>query len=204
MTRRLPDFSEEVELPWPRAGDELFAPAPDAWLNAHLGPMRGDAYVIGYKSAGDVLVEHVARHELDADTLIFPVVFCYRQYLELLLKDVLADARVYFEIDDPVPTGHSLLVLWQPLRELLQRRWPTGSTEELDAVGDGLRQFDAVDRGSYGFRYATDPTGKVSLPNELSQINLRNLAEVIERIGTFLESCATVLIEEHNAADFGV
>lgn len=202
MNRSLPDFGDEVELPWPRPGDELFAPAGDHWMNAHVGPTRGAAYLIGYKSAGDVLVEHVARHELDADTLVFPIVFCYRQYLELLLKDVLREARVYFQVDDPVPNGHSLSVLWGPLRKLLERRWTSGSPEELDAVEDGLRQFDAVDRGSSAFRYATDIAGKASLPDDLSQINLRNLAEVIEHIGVFLESCATALIEELHAADY--
>jgi hypothetical protein len=202
MLRSAPDFGEDLELPWPRSGDELFVPADDRWMNAHIEGARGSAYVIGYKLAGDVLVDHVARHELDADTLVFPIVFSYRQYLELLLKDVLADARLYFNIDEAVPTGHPLLVLWRPLRKLLERRWPNGSPEELDAVGDGLRQFDAVDQGSFAFRYATDPAGKVSLPEGLSRINLRNLSEVIERIGVFLESCETALMEDRQTADW--
>lgn len=199
--RELPNFGDEVELPWPRADDELFAPAEDVWLNAHIGAFRGDSYTIGYKAAGDALVEHVARHEIDADTLVFPIVFCYRQYLELLLKGMLADARTYYSIDAAAPIGHSLLVLWEPLRVLFTRRWPDASGD-LDAVEDSLRQFDAVDRGSYAFRYATTPTGEMSLPVEFKQINLRNLGEVVERIGVFLDSSATVLIEEHGAADY--
>ena len=103
MSRSLPDFGEGVELPWPRAGDELFAPADDLRLSAHLGALRGESYTIGYKAAGDILVEHIMRHEIEADTLVFPIVFCYRQYLELLLKDVLADARRYYDINDSVP-----------------------------------------------------------------------------------------------------
>jgi hypothetical protein len=201
VPRSLPDFGDEVELPWPRAGDELFAPADDGWLNAHFGAFRGESYTIGYKAAGDILVEHVAQHEIEADTLVFPIVFCYRQYLELLLKDVLADARRYYDVDDPAPKGHSLLVLWKPLRLLLARRWPDDPSD-LDAVEDGLRQFDAVDRGSYAFRYATTPGGESSLPPEFKQINLRDVGEVIERIGVFLESCATALTEELHAADY--
>lgn len=201
MPRSLPDFGDEVELPWPRVGDELFAPADDLWLNAEIGALRGESYTIGYKAAGDILVEHVAQHEIEADTLVFPIVFCYRQYLELLLKGVLADARRYYDVDDPAPSGHSLLVLWKPLRLLLARRWPDDPSD-LNAVEDGLRQFDAVDRGSYAFRYATTPAGESSLPPEFQQINLRNVGEVVERIGVFLESCATALIEELHAADY--
>jgi len=124
LLRRLPDFGEEVELPWPRAGDELFAPADDVWLNAHIGAFRGDSYTIGYKAAGDVLVDHVAQHEIEADTLVFPIVFCYRQYLELLLKGVLSDARKYYEIENVALVSHSLMVPWEDLRTLLTRRWP--------------------------------------------------------------------------------
>lgn len=32
------------------------------------------------------LVEHVGRTQIDQDALVYPIVFCYRQYLELLLK----------------------------------------------------------------------------------------------------------------------
>jgi len=109
--------------------------------------------------------------------------------------------RKYYDVDDPAPKGHSLLVLWKPLRLLLARRWPDDPSD-LDAVEDGLRQFDAADRGSYAFRYATTPTGESSLPPEFQQINLRNVGEVVERIGVFLESCATALTEELHAADY--
>lgn len=201
LLSRLPDFGDEAELPWPRAGDELFAPAEHPWMNAHIRPWGNESYIIGYKAAGDALVERVEEQYIEADTLVFPIVFCFRQYLELLLKDVLSDARVYFDVDEPAPTAHSLLVLWRPLRLLLARRWPDDASD-LDAVEAGIVQFDAVDRGSFAFRYATTPTGERSLPRELQQINLRNLAEVVERIGVFLEATATALIEEHNAADF--
>lgn len=197
----MPDFEDERELPWPRAGDELFAPSEYAWMNGQIRPWGNASYIIGYKAAGDALVGRVEERYIEADTLIFPIVFCYRQYLELLLKDVLSDARIYFDIDEPTPRSHSLLVLWRLLRPLLTRRWPNDPAD-LDAAEAGLRQFDAVDRDSFAFRYATTPTGEKSLPRELQQINPRNFAEVVERIGVFLDACATALIEERQAADF--
>lgn len=197
----MPDFGDERELPWPRAGDELFAAAEYAWMNGQIRPWGNASYIIGYKAAGDILVERVEEHYIEADTLIFPIVFCYRQYLELLLKDVLSDARIYFDVDEPIPRSHSLLVPWRLLRPLLAQRWPDDPTD-LNAAEAGLQQFDAVDQGSFAFRYATTPAGENSLPRELQQIDPRNFAEVVERIGVFLEACATALIEEREAADF--
>lgn len=159
-------------------------------------------YAIGYRQAGDVLVQEVGRNRHDADALVYPIVFCYRQYLELLLKDVLAEARRYFEIDEPVPARHPLLELWEPLRSLIACRWPEDKGE-LVSVQDSLRQFDSVDRLSFAFRYATTPRGEPSLPKDMLRINLRNLAEVVARVGTFLEACETGLSAEREAADTG-
>ena len=77
-----------------------------------------------------------------------------------------------------------------------------GIPGDLNAVEGALRQFDAIDQGSYAFRYATTPKGRPSLPDEFPEVNLRNLGEVVERIGTFLESCATALMEERDAAGY--
>jgi hypothetical protein len=42
---------------------------------------------------------------------------------------------------------------------------------------------------------------EASLPPELQRLNLRNLSEVVARIGTYLEACHTALSEERAAAD---
>lgn len=191
----------DEQLPWPRPGDQVFAEASDWWMNACVNWGGGNSiYATGYRRAGDALVEEVARSRHDADALVYPIVFCYRQYLELLLKDLLAEARRYFEVDEPIPPKHSLLLFWEPLRQLLARRWPE-HRGELDSVGDALRQFDSVDRLSYAFRYATTPKGNRSLPEDMLRINLRNLAEVVARVGSFLEACGTALSEERASAD---
>lgn len=170
-------------------------------MSARVNWGRGwDSYALGYKTASDILVEHVEETGQLIDALVYPIVFNYRQYLELLLKDVLMEARRYFDIDPSFEKGHALLPLWRHLRELIERRWPD-EPEELDAVEENLRQIDAVDRGSFAFRYATDLDGASSLPGEMEYIDLQNLSEVVGRIGTFLEACATALSAEREAAE---
>lgn len=157
-------------------------------------------YSMGYKRAGDLLVRHVSADRGDADALVYPIVFCYRQYLELTLKDLLMEARRYYRIDESFKAEHSLLLPWHPLRALLERRWPD-RPKELDAVEENLRQFDEVDERSFAFRYATTRGGTPSLPGDMRHINLRNLAEVVARIGTFLEACGTALSAEREAGE---
>ena len=44
----------------------------------------------GYKTAADLMVEAAASDRLSRDTLVFPIIFNYRQFLELSLKYQLA------------------------------------------------------------------------------------------------------------------
>lgn len=197
----VPDFADGIDIPWPRPGDEIFGAGDDWQMNARVNWGGGwTLYAIGYRNAGDALVERVAQDRGEADTLVYPIVFCYRQYLELLLKDTLVEARRYYEIDKVFDNTHPLMDHWQPLRDLLEIRWPS-DPEPLNAVEDNLRQFDEVDEGSYAFRYATSRRGEPSLPDEMRHINLRNLAEVVARLGTFLEACGTGLSAEREAAE---
>ncbi len=201
MSQSPPDSGDEPELPWPRPGDEVFGAGEDWQMDACVNWGGGwTLYAIGYRNAGDALVDRVAQDRGEADALVYPIVFCYRQYLELLLKDTLAEARRYYRIDKAFDNTHPLMGHWRPLRKLLETRWPN-NPEPLDAVEDNLRQFDEVDEGSFAFRYATSKKGEPSLPDKMRNINLRNLAEVVARIGTFLEACGTGLSAEREAAE---
>jgi hypothetical protein len=194
-------LDEERELPWPRAGDQVFISGDDWWMNACVNWGGGwTLYAIGYRSAGDVLVERVEKDRGEADALVYPIVFCYRQYLELMLKDTLMEARRYYRIAETFDAKHSLVHHWRPLRLLLEKRW-SSDPDPLDAVEENLRQFDEVDGGSFAFRYSVTRQGEPSLPDEMQHINLRNLREVVQRIGTFLEACSTGLSAEREAAE---
>jgi len=201
-------FDDDIELPWPRPGDVLFGEAPDWWMNACVNYGGGLMYAIGYRTGGDALVERVAQTHSEQDFLVYPIVFCYRQYLELVLKADLREARAALGVSTPRPKrdpldDHPLMPLWQELRPLIERRWPDGGPEP-DHVEDALRQFDTVDRRSFAFRYPTGKRGEPSLPDHMLRINLRNLAEVVARIGAFLEGTLDAFDADRQAADYEV
>ena len=58
------------------------------WTNDTL-----ELYVIGYKEAADKLVENIMDTPRYQDTLVFPICFLYRQYIELRLKELIKSGR---------------------------------------------------------------------------------------------------------------
>lgn len=78
------DLKSPIDLRYPQKGDVFFEAAEDWYYNGciNLRYFNWDWYASGYKYAGDVLVQHVMDTRDHRDTLVFPIVFNYRQYLD--------------------------------------------------------------------------------------------------------------------------
>jgi hypothetical protein len=157
---------------------------PDGW----------SLYADAYKRAGDLLVKHIKEKHKDQNLLIYPVVFLYRQYIELRLKGLIRDGNQLLDIPEEFQKHHRIDELWKQCRRLLERVYD-GPSDDLEAVEDCILQFSEEDSTSMAFRYPTDKNDNPSLPN-LTVINLRNLAEVIARIGSLLDG-ASIGISEY-------
>ncbi|MGB2842918.1 MAG: hypothetical protein WBC40_10690 [Halobacteriota archaeon] len=188
-------------FPWPKKGDKIFMAGGDDWYNNaclnDLGVgLSWYLYPDGYKCAADLLVEHIMSTHLNHDTFVYPIVFLYRQYIELTLKRLIRDGNELLNISEKLPQGHKINDLWKKCRAILEKVWPNESSEDLDAVEACIKQFSAKDPTSTAFRYPTDLEGYLSLPK--MQINLRNLSEVMRRVSSFLESCSIGIYENLN------
>ena len=80
-------------LRWPgKEGDQLFRGGLEIDLNADISHWNKDinSYANGYRQAADVIILQVLRgkrsYTFNVSYLVFPIVFFYRQYIELLLK----------------------------------------------------------------------------------------------------------------------
>lgn len=187
------------ELAWPRKGDILFAPGEDWWNNASLDYSFGSVslYARGYLDGANHLVEHVIETKSDQDTLVYPVVFLYRQYLELAMKGIIRVGRqlqgrkrqLQGKKRDSLDE-HKLGDLWREVREIFELVWLDGSKEDLDNVQTAIAEFESIDPKSVAFRYPVDKKGKPALPTNCRRINLRNLREVMERIANLLNGGA--------------
>ena len=184
------DFKKaEKRHPWPQKGDLLFTPAPDWWNNARVNFLHDhwETYVDGYKRAGDVLVEHVKNTHSDQDTLVYPIVFLYRQYIELRLKIIISDGNHFLEAKKEFPTHHDIVNLWVECKNIIIKMFVDDPIKDLTALEKCIKEFANIDPSSESFRYPVDKKGSPNL-SELQHINLRNLSEVMGRIAAFLDS----------------
>ena len=180
----------------PDGNDVLFTSQEDWWNNACLNWSGGSwsLYAAGYKEAADLLVVSVETRSAGQDTLVYPILFLYRQYLELEIKDTLRISRRLLDIDGDFPMHHRINDLWNDLHVLLERISPGNSSAELKQIARLINDFAKVDPQSMAFRYPVGKSGLPSLPG-LTRINLRNVREVLGKISIILSGANSQIYE---------
>jgi hypothetical protein len=187
---------KKEEIPWPKKGDKLFRPDIDWEHNACLNylPDMSEAYISGYKLAGGILVEYIKQKKYNQDLLVYPIGFLYRQYLELRLKDIIKVGIELYDMNDKVPLHHDIIKLWVLAKVILKKKWPKGYSKDLAIIEKHIKKYAKVDPISMSFRYSADKKGNKALKG-ISHINLRNLAEVIDRMSALLDGASMGLTE---------
>ena len=149
-----------------------------AWM--HHSDDNQYGYIAGYRKAGDLLVDAVLEGRESVDFLVYPIMFCYRQHLELTLKRLIKDSCNL--LDESIEQykkcldNHDLTPLWLNCSFLLER------TEELPAdfkvrVKGAVDFYESYDKKSFSFRYWNDKNGNRSLPHELKTLHVGKLVK---------------------------
>jgi len=136
-----------------------------------------------------MLVSQSEESAHERPNLVWPIVFCYRQYIELALKDMIAahGSKVVPAIK-PDWVHHTLPPLWRSYKKLVEATLTETCVDEfpeITAVESCIGEFSRVDSGSSTFRYPTDTKGNQS-KFPLSSIDLLHLRNVMESIYLFL------------------
>lgn len=186
---------EFVQPTWPKQGDKLFMPGHGRNA-AHLGGFGRsfDVYAAGYKDAADVLIDRILESDSGADLQVYAIVFLYRQYLELRLKELLISGGHVVYYESKLTHGHDLKGPWLQVRKILELVWPGTYPDEMDALGKCIEEFCSLDAKSMSFRYPIDKGGQPTLLG-LERIDLVNLKNVMGRISSFLDASSDGLGE---------
>ena len=161
------------------------------------------AYIEGYKNAADYLVEHAVK-EWPADMLVYPIVFLYRQYLELQLKDLLQILFKCHRLSCRLPITHDLMQIWhrfRPLVESLDEKLE--GVEYYDHIEARIKEFDIIDKTSYSFRYPQDTQEGLSLESIKTDIgdemlNIFQMKCVMDSIYAVLQGQSETLWREYD------
>jgi hypothetical protein len=149
-------------------------------------------YARGYKQAADLLVIHIDERARDQDTLVYPILFLYRQYFELRLKHLTSDACGILDEEFVVPKTHRLSPLYAGLTSKLRAihfehgGGETDGSEFRDAAAV-LRALDEIDPQSMTFRYPNALDGQRQIP-DVRYINVRHFRDQSEQAATLLEA----------------
>lgn len=172
----------------------LFASDPDPWHNAYLDrvPMPWCLYADGYRRAASLLVER-SETFYDRNTLIYPIAFLYRQYLELTLKEFILDGNEVVVAAHPLPKSHKLDELWELCKRILHERDLPIRKAELTAIEKGIREFSKFDPTSEAFRYPVNKRGSPSIPPATKALSIRGLAAAMDELAAYLRTLESLL-----------
>jgi len=154
-------------------------------------------YIYGYKKAADILVKRVNKTAISQDYLIYPIVFLYRQHIELILKNLIHLGRELYDEGSGYPTHHKINDLWPIVKGYARKTKNNKDHKEFSFIEHIIKELSDTDPQSMSFRYAKDKYGEPSNP-KISQINIRHFGETINEVSEFLETlefCLNALLE---------
>lgn len=145
---------------------------------------------MGYRTGAVLLFKYLEMtgHRQYNDVAIYPIIFCWRQYLELRMKELILSCRVLLR--DEMGTEilhHRLKDIWAELRPLLEQVGGAES-ESFDALDGVISEFIKYDPDSFAFRYPTDKKGGTTQADIPALINIKSLNDVMERVSNFLDA----------------
>jgi hypothetical protein len=178
---------------WPQKNAKLFIGAGPPKNSSRIG--WGDTshqyvlYKTGYKTSADALADHLlaSKNVEELDTFIFPILFLYRQFIELNLKWIIlihSDYDKSRKQEVIKSSGHNLEKLWQETKPILLEDASPKERQDVDIVTNYIEQFHVLDESSFSFRYPIKKDLDLIL-NKERRINLPNLRQRMDELYHF-------------------
>jgi hypothetical protein len=171
---------------WPETGDKLFVEpgrVPDEGILTPHGWTRLVLMADGYREAADKLVTAVAADTVLQSTVVYPIIFLYRHFLELELKYVLATYGSHFDKEADWKS-HCLRELWQKVRRVIEEVGGGADDGANDAVEACILEMAEADPMSSSFRYPFEKDGK-PMVLAFEAVDLENLRQTMTKISNF-------------------
>ncbi len=192
-----------TDIPWPSEGDTLFQDSFEIRNVARINGFSKDlcAYAIGYRDAAKMIVDHLDSTPKYPDLLIYPVVFLYRQAIELLLKELITISDRQSGKRVCIKLKHDLPKLWKVARSFIEKYSDGNHAELLDNTENLINQLDQIDPLSTAFRYPIDTKENESIIG-VHRIDIQHLSEKMEGLYNALSASVDWLDDLIRSSDY--
>ena len=143
-------------------------------------------YERAFESLWDACFDETLRRR--HSNLLYPLLFVFRQSIELWLKTALARLPP----DGPLPTGHDLRRLWKEMLAALEEAGLPTDDDFTASVDDLLETLDVHDARGDRFRY---PTSLDASAYPESEADLEELFRAHYKITTYCDAVHTMAEE---------
>jgi len=163
-------------------------------------------YARGYKNALINLIDSlilIKEITIKENELIFPILNLYRHFIELMLKQIIAEYNTYKKCKIIIPlTIHNLYNLWADcennvksiLNDIVNKTIvsekfvmiPELNNNDIDYIEEIIIQINDYDKNSDSFRYPIFKDGKQTLINEFER-DLIDFKEEIHKVDEILD-----------------
>jgi|GEM_PF-5036983 len=136
-------------------------------------------YIDSFKSNADSLVEQGIP-----DINIFPIMVSYRQYLELVLKNICYRNMSKSDYQQLVKkASHNLITVWNCAVEVLKG---IKTPEQISVINEVITIFDTLDPNSFTFRYEFDKGLNRAIKPDRLEINTYQLRKWMDIVDLYL------------------
>lgn len=175
------------------ASNELRIIVPDNEIrfNAALdyGTGVGDFHAPGYRQAAEILLRRFLDDPdgtaSERDSLVLPILFLFRHYLELRFKDIIVYSQLLSGRHAQWRYGHDLERLWDEAQPLCKTLYGSGVPPGFEKVGECVTDLCQLDPNSTSFRYPRDANGRPLFEHLV--IGLKALHRTVVSVGKCLD-----------------
>ena len=165
---------------WPIPGDRLM---DGSGASVTTTEQLYEAVTLGYKAAGDILIDAFIRSDHKHDEILLPALFCYGQFLELKIKSVTSAINRHYGTG---PTDymytHDLKDLWNIMEKAAKlAKGPSFSSDDIfNQAKKCTMELHYIDRKGDGFRY----------PDVIAQLRIApcHIFKVITDVAVYLDA----------------
>jgi hypothetical protein len=206
MTEHQDNAGGVQEPQMPTLTDKLFNESnADASHNAIIrtGISQFFLFSDSYKIAAQKLFSQLDGSAWYANTLVYPIVFTCRHFLELRLKELISGLNYAKNETRQFKDGHGLKYLWDDyvllVAEVANSYSPTA--EEKAAVEKLIKEFDSVDPNSMCFRYPVGKTPDRKKSLQITNLDLENFRLVMEKLFNFFDRQSDIVFHLTDIAE---